>query len=248
MDIHIITCRQTIERLPKLFQNLKPLLGHSSINIVRIIRKCDIGCFDPEQFSNGLWSQHLSYIRHILALNIRDSRAELSRYSSINIIKALDLSESLFQERNLRPSEMSLLLKHYHSLTFITSPTLVLEDDARLCIDNIEYLFGLERLCLEEEAYIDLGFYPGLDKRGKATNNIGGFCYRSPVAMTRTTTAAIISPGLAVKLLQEFWPCALPADLHYQYLFAKLHINGIWPSCKVFTGASTEGEIPSVIQ
>ena len=248
-DLHIITCQATAHRFQSLVESLAPIINHPLLIQCRLIASDDIGWVDEKVFSPLTWDLHVSQISHILALNIRDCNS-IYKGSRPGLSDIIDkCKEIYFPERNLRGSEKSLLWKHYKSLASVTRYTLVVEDDARLEEDGLCNLESLLQIATCEDVYIDLGYMHGLDRRGSLVELANGMrYYRLNIAMTRTTTAFLISPKVAQSLAMSFWPCSLPADLHLQYLLFTQKIGGIWPVRKVFTGMSTTGSFQSSIQ
>jgi hypothetical protein len=248
-DLHIITCRATAQRLQSLLVSLSPIINHPLLAQCRLIASNDIGWLDDNVFSSLAWDLHVNQISHILALNIRDC-SKVYKGEKLGISAIMEnCREMYFPMRNLRESEKSLLWKHYKSLDLVARPTLVLEDDAHLEEGGLCILEALLQETACEQIYIDLGYMNGLSKRGMLVESANGICfYRLNTAMTRTTTAFLVTPIAAQALSRSFWPCSLPADIHLQYLLFKQNISGIWPVSTVFTGMSTVGSLQSSIQ
>jgi hypothetical protein len=250
VDIHIITCTITSKRLENLLQSLQPLLNADIVDTIRLICKYDIQ-YTQGDFAESLWLKHVRDIYPILARNAAET---IIRNDNINGKQGLlrhlisQEAETLFPSRQLRPSEMSLLCKHYESLRVASKPVLTLEDDAELDPEHFQYLRELLDN-VDALGFVDLGYYPGLQARGRyipINNNHG--VYSTRVALTRTTLATIMSYDTIKKLRNIYWPCALPADLHFQRLLYSATIKGCWSESKVFRSLSTEGVVHSSIQ
>ena len=248
-DLHIITCGATAQRLQSLLGSLSPTINHPLLMQCRLIASDDIGWLDEKVFSPLAWDLHIRQISHILALNIRDC-IKIHNGRQIGLSNVIEnCGEIYFPRRNLRKSEKSLLWKHYKSLDLVTRPTLILEDDAQLEEGGLCVLQDLLQITGSEEVHIDLGYMQGLSKRGRLVDFVDGVSfYRLNLAMTRTTTAFLVTPKVAQTLASSFWPCSLPADLHMQYLLVNHNISGIWPVSTVFTGMRTVGLLQSSIQ
>ena len=67
------------------------------------------------------------------------------------------------------------------------------------------------------------------------------------IANTRRTCAAIYNKQVAEKLAKDYWPCALPADLHLQYLLKKNKIPGIWPKERLIEHTSDTDDLDTSI-
>ena len=238
-DLSIITCNQTYDRLPGLFQSLEMLIATKQIRDIRIILDHDQGYFKENVFCSALWAKHINSISPILALNIR----EFSSMPSGMLSGLIDTAqEQYFLPRTLRGAEKSLLWKHYTALQKTSDlPTLILEDDAKLDYEQINFLLDSIQLASKYRYFIDLGVMNGLTKRGLriSTNE---FTYsKQAYGCTRTTLAAVWSPEIAQKFVSNYWPCALPADCHHQYLLLKLKIVGVWPDVQIFQHLSAPG-------
>jgi hypothetical protein len=250
VDIHIITCSGTSARLENLLIKLQPLSNLRIIDNIKLIARHDIG-YICGNFVEALWSTHIQDIYPILAKNASDSflATNANEHSQESLCYLLgEDPDKLFPARKLRTSEKSLLCKHYESLRLANKTVLTLEDDAELISDTIEYLEELLRAA-DKLCYIDLGYYPGLTKRGRYVKiNDCHAVYSTNVALTRTTLATIMSLETAKLLRNSYWPCSLPADLHMQRLLYSAGIEGSWSEIKVFRSLSTEGAVKSSIQ
>lgn len=235
-DVSIITCCATYYRLSRIFEGLLPLLNTGLVRDVRVILEHDISYMDFSVFHQESWVEHIDAIRDILALNIRDCGS----FDSLALTDLIDcVTDRFFPERGLRPSEMSLLWKHYHALKKVNDlPLLILEDDAELLPESLGTLDHAARYSSEMNCFIDLGTMPGMESRGKYIEEFGFSLYLQAVGCTRTTVAAIWPPEVAKKVTDSYWPASLPADLHHQYLLTRLGINGAWPRQQVFNHLS----------
>ena len=243
LDIIGITCAATYDRLQGFCGSLKPLVSANDIRGVRLVLNHDIPLHDESMFDETLWSSHLADISHILMLNIaRSNRVSLDSL-------AFDTSR-FFPPRRLKAAEKSLLLKHYKALSIGTNMSLILEDDARFKNESndLDSLLEVIRYAETTESFLDFGEYPGLQSRGSQvfiSNDIA--VYQLPVACTRTTVAYALPIHVRRRMIECYWPCSLPADLHHQYLLNKLRIPGLWPVRSFFHHLSF-GEVSSSIQ
>jgi hypothetical protein len=247
-DIAIISCNRTYNRIHSLFDSLHPLTQSGAARSIYMILQSDVGSFDNEVFDSSLWAEHIDQIAHILALNIRDCNG----LRSAPLLKTIDLSrDTFFQSRLLKDAEKSLLCKHYNALKLARDlPILVLEDDAEYNKNFYSDLCEAARISLEENFFVDLGTMGKMTSRGRFVSHKGFSYSMQMIGCTRTTVASIWSPLIAQKLVDAYWPCALPADLHHQYLLTSLRVPGIWPSSVIFNHLSNpmSGQYDSAIQ
>jgi len=246
IDIHIITCQRTATRLPNLLQSLQALLNMGEVQQVRLLCKGDIGYNNEVNYSSKLWSEHISSIYPILAKNIAEANGRQYHRIATLLGQSPDV---FFPTRGLRPEEKSLLSKHFESLSLVQRPTLVIEDDAFICPGKERELLAIANEYCHSGMYIDLGMIPGI----KADNSYIDTHERvavtpKPIALTRTTSAFIVDKIAALQLSAGYWPCALPADLHHQYLLFKYKIRGCWPKSIIMINLSTAGIVESSIQ
>ena len=246
IDIHIITCVASSERLPYFLESNQELLNSSNVDIVRLIASHDVGNCSDCLIDSSHWGMHLKHIYPLLARNIQHANQRDYHF----LLNLLDKdAEEVFCPRDLRESEISLLSKHYHSMTHIDKPTLVLEDDALTLPSFLEYLPSLISLCSTlSPAYIDLGSLPNQRLCHREKILFGSSYYHLPLALTRTTIAYIINKSASELISQHYWPCSLPADLHHQYLLHRLRISGYWPSIDTFRSLTSNGKFQSTVQ
>ena len=175
----------------QLLSNIKPLVERPECVLFNVIVKGDIGDFDDSTFAPNNWSLHLSQISHILSLNLSCTNTKLT------ISQSLDSVLNFFPPRLLRPSEKSLVTKHYHALSDNNDVSLILEDDASF-IDlesNCDDIISILQFSLERNYFIDFGFYSGLQKRGRLEYHNHVPLYHHKIACTRTTVAfALLIP------------------------------------------------------
>lgn len=243
-DLNIITCSATSSRLSRLLISLQPLLNHPLLNNIFLFCKYD------KEFLNlkpvfSLWPSHVQIIYPILSRNIRAVHP-----GKFSILQLIDMQPDIFfPARHLTAAELSLLCKHRCSLANVTNPTLILEDDAILELYMIDYLLTLISYSSQHDTFIDLGSMNGLSAIGRRIqigNNYNA--YFSHIGLTRTTGAFIVTPLVAAKLLKNYEPISLPADLHHQYLLCVQGIPGIWPDRLIFKNISGSSDCPSAIQ
>lgn len=242
-DLSIITCNQTYGRLPDLFKSLEKLIATKQIRDISIIANHDKNYFEENVFCSTLWEKHVSSISSILALNMR----QFGSMASGRFLSLLDtVQEKYFLPRMLRDTEKSLLWKHYAALRKISDlPTLILEDDAKLDSTQINFLLDSIQLASNYKYFVDLGEMNGLTRRGLIISR-NEFTYsHQNYGCTRTTLATIWTPEIAQKFVANYWPCALPADCHHQFLLMKLKIVGVWPDGQIFEHLSAPGGIYS---
>lgn len=252
-DLHIITCSSTYDRLPKLLSGLEPLFSFCKPQSTKLIISHDIGHFRQDVFNHYLWPSHIESISGVLALNIRDSALTNSQnpFYQLPLSTILQSCSDLtcFPPRPLRLPEQSLLWKHFTSLGMVQNPTLVIEDDAILLPNTAQLLISYISCLHSNNYYIDFGSFPGLTKRGHPIELFpNNYAFYQKIANTRTTLAFAVNAYVASSLASKFWPCSLPADLHFQYLLNKSIQAGIWPSLPIFSGDSSDGSVPSSIQ
>ncbi len=243
-DLNIITCVATSSRLSKLLLSLQPLLHNSLLDKVFLFCKYDQDYLNL-QTDSSLWPRHIQEIYPILSRNIKAVNP-----TSLPIRQLLDLHpDILFPPRALSTAEVSLLCKHRSSLANVAKPTLVLEDDAIIDTQMIDYLLCLFEYCCQRDLFLDLGTMNGLSAVGtriQISHKYSAFISR--IGLTRTTGAFYVTPFVAAQLLQYYEPVSLPADLHHQYLICKQGIPGIWPDCAIFNNISGSADCPSSIQ
>lgn len=248
-DVHIITCSATANRLPPLIASLQDLFNDQNVRKISLICSYDIDFIDESFFKADLWDSMIENIYPILLKNFHEVRKAVAPHSAHAKSFWELMQNDLFPHRSLRNAEKSLVLKHYTSLKQVTIPTLTIEDDAHIIADKIPILHDLVDYIQQNDCYVDLGYMEGLERRGskiKMSNNCSGFY--TPIGLTRTTCAYLVGPSTATKVIKSFWPCALPSDLHLQYLLFKERIAGIWPDEKLFQNLSNEGIVLSSIQ
>jgi len=245
-DLKIISCDMTLTRLRETNQSIHPLYSTGRVHSSLVVLNNDSGYYSDEVFAPELWREQIEAIYPILALNIRDSNG-----SNVPISGWLSKDPiALFKPRHLSTSEKSLLWKHYTCLRDATRTTLTIEDDAKLYPESVRDLLYYIDLSARDNCFIDLGSYKGLIRRGSLFTAVdrGISYYKMRLGCTRTTCAMIYSQALAQCLANNFWPCALPADLHFQYLLYKLRVSGVWPMTTIFEHGSMIGATESSIQ
>ncbi len=247
-DIVVISCNRTYERLASLFGGLHALIQSGAVRHIYITLQSDVGSIDHTVFDVNVWNLHIDEIAPILALNIR----ECSSLPSGSLVRLLDQSRhNIFRPRLLKDSERSLLWKHYRALTTSSDlPVLILEDDAQFLSNFTASLCELAKISLKNNWFIDFGVMNGMTSRGRLVKGMSFSYSYQAIGCTRTTVASMWSPRISRMLIESYWPCALPADLHHQYLLSKLRIPGIWPSSAIFNHLSSpiSGEYESSIQ
>lgn len=243
--LHIITCSCTCHRLPKVLDSYQRLIDDQYIESVKVFfRERRKGSF-IEEFDAHLWQAHLHPIYPILVRNMTVSRSnksyELNKFLSQGSIR-------LFPARELKYAEMSLIIKHYDSLCAVSATTLVIEDDALLIPSKEDILLKCVQYVADTEHFCDLASVPFIPKWGSKRNANGlNYLYHN-IGLTRTTSSFLIHPRLAAEIACNYWPCALPADLHHQRLFCIAKQAGIWPVDDVIVNASQSGLFDSSIQ
>ena len=247
-DLAIITCKSTYNRVAGLLRNLHSLTNTGTLRHIYIVLQSDVGFINDEVFDEIHWDDHISKIAPILALNIR----ECLGINHGSLLSLIDHSSTIhFPSRLLKPSERSLVWKHYNALTKVSElPILVLEDDAEFNEACLLDLCISARIALEKSLFVDLGIMPGMSSRGtRLVQNQFSYSMQL-IACTRTTVASMWPPLIAQKIVESYWPCSLPADLHHQYLLSKLRVPGIWPTQSIFNHLSmpSSGRYASSIQ
>lgn len=245
-DLRIISCDMTLTRLRETNQSIRPLYSTGKVYSSLVVLNNDCGYYSDQVFAPELWRVQIEAIYPILALNIRNSNGSNDPISAW-------LSKDpmvLFKPRHLSNSEKSLLWKHYTCLRDATRTTLTIEDDAKLYPEAVGDLLYYIDLATRDNCFIDLGSFQGLIRRGSLfmAEGRGISYYKLRIGCTRTTCAMIYSQRLAQCLADTFWPCALPADLHFQYLLYKLSVSGVWPMTTIFEHGSMIGASESSIQ
>lgn len=242
-DVKIITCAKTFGRLNETLPRLQSLLSQKGLKNASIVINKDIGQYDESTFEPQKWKEHIKRIYPILMLNILNASGGNIKPGRLTEMEPNDL----FHPRELSQSEKSLCWKHFLCLSECNRTTLTMEDDGLLIKDKVDDLNNIIKIANGNDTYTDLGEFPGLTKRGKLIRTYGLDYYVMDIACTRTTCAAIYNKKVANILAENYWPCALPADLHLQYLLQSHKIPGIWPLRKIFDHSSGLGIVNSSI-
>ena len=227
-------------------ESFGPLLNSPFVSNIRLIANGDIGEFDSAQFNKSLWCDHIQSIYPILALNIARSSIDSKR-----ILKKLLGEEpvKVFPARELRPAEESCLFKHFYSLSKTSNVALTIEDDAQWSSRSVEQIHNLAKISYENNFYIDLGCIsaeasPPTLYQGKIQEQ--SIEYKSTnIGLTRTNVAYMVNCEVARLMSSSYWPCALPADLHHQFLLNRLAIKGMQSRRPLVIGQSSVGTTES---
>lgn len=252
LKICIITCEKCYARLPDILKGVRDLAEHTKADVHMILID-DLSDIDELIFRKELWKQHISSIEHILKFNLMSESRSKASYEASNYCNLQIDQIGSFKPRKLRISEASLVKKHYEALKIAamsSTPTLILEDDA-LIVDPVK----LAALCTNitiNGSYTDLCADYKLRSRGRSIRLIDSLgnlhsLYFHKTAQTRTTCSYVLGPKVAKQIVQSYWPCALPVDLHLQYLLLKHKVSGYWGTEILIEHLSKSGIVESMI-
>jgi hypothetical protein len=252
-QVILITCQSCYGRLQRTLSSIRPLCEMLSTDPILVIRK-DINNLSTDLFDARLWVSHIVPISPILCFNIYGGTAA-NRTQLIPMAGSIGSKDiEVLRQRTLRPQEMSLVLKHYLALKSASeSPgnSLVIEDDA--LVHDPHKLFLLLKHRLAHERFIDLSSEYILPIRGKPFNLHYGTSLEIETrllrtAHTRTTGAYIVTKDIAKQMINNYWPCSLPADLHHQHILSMIGAPGAWTVSPMVRNLSHGGELESAVQ
>lgn len=209
-----------------------------------------------KSYAPNLWRSHIEEIAFLLLPNMLSSNnSQFGNLKSVNWkLRSLDFLgslDSLFKTRPLSIAESDILKKHWLALSVASNEnclSLVLEDDSifnESIPDTLRMLLNAFQSDTRQKLYVDLCNYPSFIDFYESDKHL----FDLKIAITRTLCAYLISPAMAKILINNFTPFSLPVDLHYQYIFSKLKVDGKAvrkESC--FSNGSHSGHFKTSIQ
>ena len=256
LDYICITCKHFLDRHDHIFrQHEKYLSDHFSLPHLVLDHDIDSGlAYTSHCYSPHLWERHMQCVLPFHAFNY------LSIQSSVNATEVRNAlvqgSETInnsvfynsFAPRLLKPSEHSLIHKHYEALLIASSSSLsmlVIEDDALInSSSEVEHILMSLKSSDNEPLFVNLVPAPHCTGNPKPNTQL----YPTSIAKSFTTGAYILSPAIAIKLVENFFPYSMPIDFHLQYLFKLLSVKGLTSSTLGINNGSQTSQMSSTIQ
>jgi GR25 family glycosyltransferase involved in LPS biosynthesis len=216
------------ERLVSTTATLRALSTSIDIETVNLFDKEDLHSSSEDNLNQiEQWSRSINIIAPVLLGNAlyRGQRFPEPSLITPEIISGYQW----LAPRVLQPGELSVILKHFYSISVIASSNcpygLVVEDDVRLGSDS-ETAFSECCTAMDKKNfdYIDLAGGCGLmptELEIEASESKRIIALANP--RTRCTAAYLISKRLAKSIANNFFPLVFPIDWHLQYIFCRLH-------------------------
>lgn len=250
LSSYLVHYTKLSERLPTALDALK------SVHLRPHIVKCWDGDRISENFATAfdgeLWLERIEIIQHILNFNYLVNKCEVMSYKHYSCFGRFSpLLPSWMHPRQLRIGEQSVLMKHFYALSCIANGPhsfgLIAEDDI-ISTEESSYLFSnsFSELCKFSGDYLDLAGGCGLEPLIDSRCLHGQYVSQVIPASTRTNACYIISRGLAVELVNRFFPLVFPIDWHLLYLFQVLQpTRCFWSIKPAFIHGSEHGFVKS---
>jgi len=197
-----------------------------------------------------LWLEQTTKIAPILLQNAGYNASIFGGifYGGLSVVEILKVIPNWMHPRPLGRGELSVILKHYYSLSRIAqgqdSHGLIAEDDIVLKTDSKKlFTKSLAELIECDGDYLDLA--GGCKLRPSDLQGTRNITLVSP-ASTRTNACYIVSRRLAKLFVESYFPFVHPIDWHLLYLLSLHDVHKCyWCNEEVFIHGSESGKFTS---